>query len=131
MVQHQGSCAQCGVSATTASWGIPPVTSPSTQLLAKTTNDAAEHSGEQGLEWIQQGPMIMKTDDLILEIQSLPVEERTRIAECILRSLNPTVSEVDQRWADLAAKRLQEIQAGAIKPVAGDQVFGKIWRRLN
>ena len=63
-----------------------------------------------GARMIQQEPMIMKTDDLILEIQSLPVEERTRIAECILRSLNPTVSEVDQRWADLAAKRLQEIQ---------------------
>jgi putative addiction module component (TIGR02574 family) len=91
-------------------------------------NNAAEHSREQGLESIQQEPMIMKTDDLILEIQSLPVEERTRIAECILRSLNPTVSEVDQRWADLAAKRLQEIQAGAVKPVAGDEVFGEIWR---
>ncbi len=104
------------------------MTNPSAQLLAKMANNAAEHSREQGLESIQQEPMIMKTDDLILEIQSLPVEERTRIAECILRSLNPTVSEVDQRWADLAAKRLQEIQAGAVKPVAGDEVFGEIWR---
>ena len=73
----------------------------------------------------------MKTDDLILEIQSLPVEERTRVADCILRSLNPTVSDVDRRWADLAAKRLQGIRTGAVKPVAGDDVFDEIWRRLN
>jgi putative addiction module component (TIGR02574 family) len=73
----------------------------------------------------------VKTDDLIQEIQSLPVEERARIADCILRSLNQTVPAVDQKWADLAAKRLQEIQAGAVKPVAGDEVFDEIWRRLN
>ncbi|MCP9775109.1 addiction module protein [Cyanobium sp. HWJ4-Hawea] len=73
----------------------------------------------------------MKTEDLILEIQSLPVEERTRVADCILRSLNPTVSDVDRRWADLAAKRLKDIRTGAVKPVAGDDVFDEIWRRLN
>ena len=73
----------------------------------------------------------MKTDDLILEIQSLPVEERARVADCILRSLNQTVSEVDQKWTDLAARRLQDIQTGVVKPVAGEDVFGEIWRRLN
>jgi putative addiction module component (TIGR02574 family) len=73
----------------------------------------------------------MKTEDLILEIQSLPVEERARVADCILRSLNQTVSEVDQKWADLAARRLQDIQTGTVKPVAGEDVFGEIWRRLN
>ena len=39
----------------------------------------------------------MRTDDLILEIQSLPVEERARVSDCILRSLNQTVAEVDQK----------------------------------
>ncbi|MFN9645208.1 MAG: addiction module protein [Cyanobacteriota bacterium] len=73
----------------------------------------------------------MKTDDLILEIQSLPVEERARVADCILRSLNQTVPSVDQKWADLATKRLQDIQSGSVKPVAGDEVFDEIWRRLN
>lgn len=73
----------------------------------------------------------MKTDDLILEIQSLPVEERARVADCILRSLNQTVSEVDKKWADLAARRLQVIQTGVVKPVAAEDVFAEIWRRLN
>jgi hypothetical protein len=73
----------------------------------------------------------MKTDDLILEIQSLPIEERARVADCILRSLNQTVSEVDQKWADLAARRLQDIQTGVVKLVVGEDVFAEIWRRLN
>ena len=73
----------------------------------------------------------MRTDDLILEIQSLPVEERARVADFILRSLNQTVPAVDLKWADLAAKRLHDIRAGSVKPVAGDEVFDEIWRRLN
>lgn len=73
----------------------------------------------------------MKTDDLILEIQSLPVEERARVADCILRSLNSTVSEIDLKWADLATKRLDDIEAGRVKPVTSDDVFDEIWRRLS
>ena len=73
----------------------------------------------------------MKTDDLILEIQSLAVEERARVADCILRSLNQTVSEVDQKWADLAAWRLQDIQTGVVKLVVGEDVFAEIWRRFD
>jgi len=73
----------------------------------------------------------MKTDDLILEIQSLPVEERARVADCILRPLNQTVSEVDQKWADLAGRRLQDIQNGSVKPVAVEDAFAELWRRFN
>ena len=73
----------------------------------------------------------MKTDDLILEIQSLPVEERARVADSVLRSLNQTASEVDQKWTRLATKRLQDIQTGSVKPVAADVVFNEIWHRFR
>ena len=78
-----------------------------------------------------QGSKSMKTDDLILEIQSLPVEERARVADSVLRSLNQTVSEVDQKWTRLATKRLQDIQTGSVKPVAADVVFNEIWHRFR
>ena len=45
--------------------------------------------------------------------------------------LYQTVSEADQKWADLAARRLQDIQTGVVKPVAGEDVFAEIRRRLN
>jgi len=45
--------------------------------------------------------------------------------------LYQTVSEVDQKWGDLAARRLQDIQTGVVKPVAGEDVFAEIRRRLN
>ena len=45
--------------------------------------------------------------------------------------LYQTVSEVDQKWADLAARRLQDIQTGTVKPVAGEDVFAEIWRRFD
>ena len=73
----------------------------------------------------------MKTDDLILEIQSLPVEERARVADSVLRSLNQTASEVDQKWTSLASKRFQDIRTGSVKPVAGDVVFNEIWHRFR
>lgn len=73
----------------------------------------------------------MKTDDLIQEIRSLPVEERAHLADGILRSLNPRVPEVDQGWADLATKRLHDITTGSVQPVASDDVFDEIWRRLS
>jgi hypothetical protein len=73
----------------------------------------------------------MKTDDLILEIQSLPVEERARVADSVLRSLNQTASKVDQKWASLASKRLQDIRTGSVKPVADDFVFDEIWHRFG
>jgi hypothetical protein len=73
----------------------------------------------------------MKTDDLILEIQSLPVEERARVADSVLRSLNQTASKVDQKWTSLASKRLQDIRTGSVKPVADDFVFNEIWHRFR
>ncbi len=54
----------------------------------------------------------MKTDDLIQEIQSLPVDEHARLADCVLRSLNQTLPAIDQKWAELASQRLRYIQAG-------------------
>jgi hypothetical protein len=41
------------------------------------------------------------------------------------------VSEVDLKWADLAARRLQDIQTGVVKPVASEDVFAEIWRRFD
>ena len=73
----------------------------------------------------------MKTDDLILEIQSLPVEERARVADSVLKSLNQTASDVDEKWTSLAKKRWQDIRTGSVQSVAADVVFDEIWHRFG
>ncbi len=63
----------------------------------------------------------MKTDDLIAEATSLPVEDRVLVADCILRSLNPPQSDVDQKWAAVAKRRLAELQAGQAQSARGEE----------
>ncbi|MCK5649353.1 MAG: addiction module protein [Gammaproteobacteria bacterium] len=73
----------------------------------------------------------MNTKELINEVVSLPVEERTLVVDSLLRSLNQPESEVDKEWASLAQKRLVEMKNGTIKSIPGDEVFKKIWKRFE
>jgi len=70
------------------------------------------------------------TAELIQEVESLPVEERTRVVESLLRSLNPPDPEVDRQWAAVAKRRLAELRSGRVKPVSGEEVFAKIRQRF-
>ena len=72
----------------------------------------------------------MKTDDLLREIESLPVEERARVADSVLKTLNPPESEIDKKWAEVAKRRLDEIKAGSVKTASGQDVFDEIWKRF-
>jgi hypothetical protein len=79
---------------------------------------------------LRVGGKSLKTSDLILEISSLPVEERARVADSILRSLNPPDSDVDAKWAAVAERRLAESRSGLIQSQPGGDVFAKIWKRF-
>jgi putative addiction module component (TIGR02574 family) len=71
----------------------------------------------------------MKTDDLIEEIRSLPVEERAHLADVILKSLNQPASDMDQKWGELADQRLSDLKTGLAQAIPGEQVFEEIWKR--
>ena len=70
------------------------------------------------------------TADIIHEAESLPVEERTVVVDSLLRSLNPPDPEIDQKWAAVAKRRLEELRSGRVKPVPGEEVFAKIRQRF-
>jgi putative addiction module component (TIGR02574 family) len=74
---------------------------------------------------------MIKTEDLIDEAISLPVETRTLLVDKLLQSLNPTQTEIDVLWAKEAEKRVEEIRTGKVETVPGDQVFRKIRDRLG
>lgn len=73
----------------------------------------------------------MKTADLIAEAISLPVEERAMVVDSLLKSLNQPTTDIDEKWALVAKKRLAELRAGELEAVPGDEVFRKIWNRLS
>jgi putative addiction module component (TIGR02574 family) len=70
--------------------------------------------------------MPMKTKDLIAEAISLPIEERARIVDSLLKSLNSPEEAIDQKWAATAKERLKEIRSGKVETIPGDEVFAKI-----
>ena len=73
----------------------------------------------------------MKTKELIAEAISLPVEERAMVVDSILRSLNPTDSVIDKKWAAIAKRRIKELRSGQVKAVPGEDVFSRIWKRFS
>ena len=73
----------------------------------------------------------MTMKELIEEVVSLPVEERAIVADSILRSLNPPESEIDRKWSQVAKRRLADLRSGAVKPVPGEQVFARVWKRFE
>ena len=72
-----------------------------------------------------------KTEDIIQEATSLPVEERIIVVDSLLRTLNMPDPDIDKEWAVVAKRRLVELRSGRVNPVPGDQVFARIRERFG
>ncbi|MFC1669807.1 addiction module protein [Spirochaetota bacterium] len=72
-----------------------------------------------------------KVDELISEIESLPIEIKTEIIDKLLNSINPTQKEIDKLWAKEAEKRVGEIKSGKVKTIPGEKVFSEIQDKLS
>lgn len=73
----------------------------------------------------------MKTIELIAEAVALPVEERARVVENLLSSLNPPDQAVDAAWATVARRRLDELRSGRVEAIPGEVVFERIRQRYS
>ncbi len=73
----------------------------------------------------------MNTKDLVAEATSLPVEERAIVADLILKSLTAPDAAIDQKWEEVAKRRVREIKSGQVKLIPGDEVFRKIQERFQ
>lgn len=71
-----------------------------------------------------------RTQEIIKEVESLPVEQRAQVVDSLLRGLNPPDEHVESAWRKLAGKRLEELRNGTVQAVSGDVVFKKISDRL-
>ena len=73
----------------------------------------------------------MNTTELIDEVVSLPIEKRVLIVDSLLQSLNQPNSEIDEKWNEVAQKRLIEMRSGKINSIPGEQVFKNIWEKFE
>jgi len=74
---------------------------------------------------------MIKTDELISEAISLPIDIRTQLINRLLVSLNPERRDIDKFWMKEAEKRLKDIKTEKVKTVSGDQVFQEIKERFQ
>lgn len=61
---------------------------------------------------------------------SLPVDERARVVDSLLRSLNVSDPDTDRQWASVAAQRLEELRSGRARPVPFDEVITRLRGRF-
>jgi len=74
---------------------------------------------------------MIKTDELISEAISLPIDIRTQLINRLLVSLNPERRDIDEFWMKEAEKRLKDIKTGKVKTIPGEQVFQEIKERFQ
>ena len=73
----------------------------------------------------------LKEQELFDEINSLPLDIKTKIVDTILKEINPINSEIDSLWIEEVHKRKREIESGEVRLVDGDVVFQKISEKFN
>ena len=73
----------------------------------------------------------MTMQELMAEVVLLPVEERVRVVDMLLESLNSREFASDERWAAVARRRLEQLAAGQVTAIPGEEVFAKIAQRLG
>jgi len=74
---------------------------------------------------------MIKIDELISEVESLPIDIKTLLIEKLLESINPSQKEIDSLWAIEAEKRIEEIKNGNINTIPGEQVFKEVKDKYN
>ena len=73
----------------------------------------------------------MDIKELIEQAIALPVEERARVVDAMLRSLNSPQPEIDAQWATEAKRRLSELRFDKIEAVPGEAVLERVRERFK
>lgn len=68
-------------------------------------------------------------DELSRKARALPPEDRIRLAEELLATVQDVDAEVEQAWDVEIKRRIAEIDSGAAKLIPAEEVFAEV-RRL-
>jgi putative addiction module component (TIGR02574 family) len=75
-------------------------------------------------------------NQILAEALALPIDDRARLAESLLASLDENVvdaedPDLDRSWAEEAERRSAEIDAGSVKTIPADEVFRELRAELH
>jgi putative addiction module component (TIGR02574 family) len=74
----------------------------------------------------------MDTESVTVEALKLPVAQRTRLIEDLLRSLNPAEqASIDESWLAESRRRYAEFKEGKVVAVDGEKALAEIARELR
>ena len=67
--------------------------------------------------------MTTKSEFILKEALNMSPEERARMARCLIQSLEmPSNESVDEKWIEVARKRLEELETGTVKPISWEKI---------
>ena len=70
-------------------------------------------------------------EELSHKARALPPEDRVRLAEELLASVQEPDAEVDAAWAEEIKRRIAEIDSGKAKLIPAAEVFAEVRRLLK
>ncbi|HTT13900.1 MAG TPA: addiction module protein [Burkholderiaceae bacterium] len=70
-------------------------------------------------------------EELAKKARSLPPEDRVRLAEELLATVQETDEDVEAAWEEEIRRRVAEIESGTAKLVPADEVFAEVRRLIK
>ncbi len=70
-------------------------------------------------------------EELSLKARALSAEDRVRLAEELLATVQDVDAEVEAAWEEEIRRRIAEIDSGTAKLIPADEVFAEIRRLLK
>jgi len=70
-------------------------------------------------------------EELSQKARALPPEERVRLAEELLATVQEVDLEIESAWDEEIRRRIAEIDSGAAKLIPADEVFAEVRRLLK
>jgi putative addiction module component (TIGR02574 family) len=68
-------------------------------------------------------------DELQAQVLELPAEDRAQLLELLIASFEPR-SEVQEAWLKVALKRRDDVSAGRVKMVPGNEALARVRSRI-
>ena len=74
--------------------------------------------------------MPLTREQLEIEARNLPRDERARLAEALIASLDQD-AEIARAWQEEIRRRVAELESGTVDTIPAEQVFAEVDERMS